>query len=50
MREAGVEVGLSEGEEGVASGVLGGLDGLGDLVEGLTDTRVGAAHYCVDIC
>lgn len=48
MGEAGVDVGLAEGEEGVAGGVLRGLDGLGDLVEGLTDAGVGAAH-CGDV-
>lgn len=44
--EAGVEVGLGEGEEGGLSALVGGFEGLGDLVEGLPDARVVAAH-CV---
>lgn len=44
MEEAGGEVGLVKGEEGGAGGVLGRVDGLGDLVEGLPYAGVGAAH------
>lgn len=33
-----------ESEEGGAGAVLGGVDGLGDLVEGLADARVVVAH------
>lgn len=42
--KAGRDVGLMESEEGGACGVLGRVDGLGDLVEGLADTGVAAAH------
>ncbi|KAI4121068.1 MAG: hypothetical protein LQ347_006965 [Umbilicaria vellea] len=44
--EAGVEVVLGEGEEGGLGALVGGFEGLGDLVEGLPDARVVAAH-CV---
>lgn len=44
--EAGVEVGLGEGEEGGLSALVGRFEGLGDLIEGLPDARVVAAH-CV---
>ena len=44
--EAGVEVVLGEGEEGGLGRLVGGFEGLGDLVEGLPDAWVVAAH-CV---
>lgn len=42
--EAGSQVILGEGEEGGLGAVLGGFDGLRDLVKSLPDARVGAAH------
>lgn len=42
--EAGGEVVLGDGEEGGLGGLVGGFEGLGDLVEGLPDARVVAAH------
>lgn len=42
--QAGGQVVLGEGEEGGLGGLVGGFEGLGDLVEGLADARVVAAH------
>ena len=42
--EAGIEVVFGDGEEGGLGGLVGGFEGLGDLVEGLADARVVAAH------
>lgn len=42
--EAGGDVGLGEGEEAGLGGEVGGFEVLRDLVEGLPDSRVVAAH------
>ena len=43
-RETGRNVRLGECEEGSLGVKIGGLEGLGDVIEGLTDTWIGAPH------
>ena len=44
MGEAGCDVGLMECEKRGTGGVLSRVDGLSDLVEGLTDARIVVTH------
>lgn len=44
--ETGRKVGFGEAVKGGLSIEVGGLEGLGDLVKGLSNPGVGATHVC----